>query len=109
MLLVETYNTTQSKNLKKITRIANQSVTIEGRSTTLNTVKGVVHSVTFGQTTDELLECLEDQGVTDLKLITIKRNNELIQTNSCILTFKKHQLPSVIKLSQWHNEVVHEY
>jgi hypothetical protein len=78
MLLVETYNTTQSKNLKKITRIANQSVTIEGRST-LNTVKGVVHSVTFGQTTDELLECLEDQGVTDLKRITIKRNNELIQ------------------------------
>lgn len=79
-------------------------------STSWNTVEGIVHSVVFGQSLiEELLEALKDQGVTEIKPIAIKRNHEIIQTNTYIITFEKQELLRVLKQSSWYNKLVQEY
>ena len=60
----------------------------------LNTSKGVVRSSELSLCTlDELKSHLANQGVTDIKRISIKRNEETINTNTYILTFNKSSLP----------------
>ena len=56
----------------------------------LNTSKGVVRSSELSLCTlDELESHLENQSVTNIKRISIKRNEETINTNTYILTFNK--------------------
>lgn len=58
---------------------------------------GIVRIIVFKQSLiEELFEALEDQGVLDIKRITIKRNNEIIQTNTFIITFEIQELPRVL-------------
>ena len=77
---------------------------------TLNRVKGVVRSLVMGQNTEaELLECLEEQGVTDISRVTIKKNQEIIKTNTYILQFQRHEVPKTVRISDWHGESVEEY
>ena len=50
-----------------------------------------------GVSEDEMLENLSSQGVSAVKRIHIRRNNELVPTNTFILTFSKPLLPDSIK------------
>ena len=50
-----------------------------------------------GVSEDELLDDLSSQGVSAVKRIHIRRNNELVPMNTFILTFCKRLLPDSIK------------
>ena len=52
---------------------------------------------------------MSDQGVNNIKRISFKRNENIIQTNTYILTFERQELPRIIKLFQRHSELVEEY
>ena len=65
----------------------------------LNTSKGVVRSSELSLCTlDELKLHLANQGVTDIKRISITRNEETINTNTYIVTFNKSSLPKELKV-----------
>ena len=65
----------------------------------LNTSKGVVRSSELSLCTlDELKSHLQNQGVIDIKRISIKRNDEIINTNTYIITFNKSSLPKELKV-----------
>ena len=58
--------------------------------TSLNSSKGVIRSRDLeGVSEDEMLDNLSSQGVSAVKRIHIRRNNELVPTNTFILTFCK--------------------
>ena len=66
--------------------------------TSLNSSKGVIRSRDLeGVSEDEMLDNLSSQGVSAVKRINIRRNNELVPTNTFILTFSKPLLPDSIK------------
>ena len=66
--------------------------------TSLNSSKGVIRSRDFeGVSEDEMLDNLSSQGVSAVKRIHIRRNNELVPTNTFILSFCKPLLPDSIK------------
>ena len=65
----------------------------------LYTSKGVVRSSELSLCTlDEIRSYLQQQGVTDVKRISIKRNEEIINTNTYIFSFNKPQLTKEIKV-----------
>ena len=65
----------------------------------LNTSKGVVRSSELSLCTlDEIKTYLKNQGVSDVKRITINRNQETITTNTYIFTFNTSQVPKEIKV-----------
>ena len=66
---------------------------------TLNLSKGVVRSPDLSLCTlDEIKNNLRGQGVTDAKQISIKRNNQIIPTNTYILNFNTPKPPTEIKI-----------
>ena len=65
----------------------------------LNLSKGVVRSLDLSLCTlDEIKSNLCKQGVTDAKWISIKRNNQIILTNTYILDFNTPKPPTEIKI-----------
>ena len=65
----------------------------------LNTSKDVVRSSELSLCTlDELKSHLANQGVTDIKRISIKQNEETINTITYILAFNKSSLPKELKV-----------
>ena len=50
-----------------------------------------------GVSEEEMCESLSSQGVSIVKRISMRRNNELIPTNTLILTFSKPILPESVK------------
>ena len=66
--------------------------------TSLNSSKGVIRLRDLeGVSEDEMLDNLSSQGVSAVKRIHIRRNNELVPMNTFILTFCKPLLPDSIK------------
>ena len=64
----------------------------------LNSSKGVKQSRDLeGVREDEMLENISSQEVSAVKRIHISRNNELVPTNTFILTFSKLLFPDSIK------------
>ena len=49
---------------------------------------------------------MREQGVSDIQRVKVKINGELLTTDTYILTFEKCERPRVIKLSDWHSELV---
>ena len=108
-LLIEVKSEAQGKKLKAIKSLSNITVTTELHRT-LNIVKGTVLSETMSQcTTEELMSKLKSQGVTKIKCMKTKVNNVLIDTNRYILTFQRTKLPTLIKLTDWHHEIIEMY
>ena len=60
----------------------------------LNSSKGVVRSPDLFCTYDKIKSNLRKQGVTDAKQMSIKRNNQIISTNTYILNFNTPKLPT---------------
>jgi len=108
-LLIEVKSDAQGKKLTLIKKLAEITVTAELHRT-LNTVKGTVVSETMSQcSTEKLMSKLKTQGVTKIERMKTRVNGELVDTNRYILTFERCQLPSLIKLTDWHHEIVDQY
>ena len=66
---------------------------------TLNTSKGVIRTQEIKNTTNEELKTqLKRQGVSDAKIITIRKNGDIIKLNTAVLTFNFPNPPADIKV-----------
>ena len=75
--------------------------------TYLNSSKGVIRSRDLeGISEEEICENLSSQGFISVKRIKVRRNNELVPTNTFILTFDVPTLPISVKAGYLHIPVV---
>ena len=96
-LLVECNKQHHSNCLLKSKVMCNIPIKVSAH-TSLNSSKGVIRSRDLqGVREDEMLDNLSSQGVSAVKRIHIRLNNELVPTNTFILTFCKPLLPDSIK------------
>ena len=95
--MVETNRKSQSENLLKITNFFNLNVTVTEHKT-LNSCKGIIRDRMLKHETEEnITEYLKTQGVTACKRFTIKKDGNLIETNTLLLTFNTTTLPKSLK------------
>ena len=96
-LLVEVVKRIQAENLLNTDVFVNIPVEVT-RHKSFNTCKGVIRSREFPECSDkEMLNNLRNEGVTDVRRIIVKRNNNTIATNTFVLTFDRPVLPKSIK------------
>ena len=96
-LLVETNRKSQTDNLLKITKFFNINVTVTEHKT-LNCCKGIIRDRMLKHETEEnITEYLNTQGVTACKRFKIKKDGNLIETNTLLLTFNTTTLPKSLK------------
>ena len=97
-LLIEVDRETHSTKLLAITELAQVPVKVSPHRT-LNTSKGVLKTPELKNTTrEELLTQLKKQGVTDARMVTNKKNGEMIRVNTAILTFNRPTPPATLKV-----------
>lgn len=108
-LQIEVRSKEQGDKLSQVKEIASQEVLIE-KHDNMNKVKGTVYSDTMANCTiDELQEALESQGVEKIERMKRRIGNELTETNRYILTFNRTELPRIIKITDWHHEIIDLY
>ncbi|GFV48001.1 RNA-directed DNA polymerase from mobile element jockey [Trichonephila clavipes] len=96
-LLIETMSDLQTKSFLLAKTFFNSPVTISPHKT-LNSCRGVISEPDLLSTPDaEILEGFSDQGVIQVRRITIKRDSNIIPTKHIILTFNKPKLPTTVK------------
>ena len=98
-LLVETTRKTQTENLKK-KQTSFFGVPVEvTEHKSLNSSKGIIRNpILRAETEENILEYLKPQGVTHVKRFTIRKNNEIINTNTLLLTFNSVVNPKALKI-----------
>ena len=96
-LLVECATDSHYRSLLKSRLLCNVPIKVTLHSS-LNSCKGVIRSRDLeGVGEEEICENLTSQGVVGVKRINIRRNNELVPTNTLILTFNSPTLPNSVK------------
>ncbi|GFT13418.1 uncharacterized protein TNCV_3200561 [Trichonephila clavipes] len=96
-LLIETISDLQTKSFLLAKTFFNSPVTVSPHKT-LNSCRGVISEPDLLSTPDaEILEGFSDQGVIQVRRITIKRDSNIIPTKHIILTFNKPKLPTTVK------------
>ena len=96
-LLVETTRRAQTENLLKVTKFFNMKVSVSEHRT-LNTSKGIIKDRTLkGETEKDICEYLKSQGVIAVKRFTIKKDHEVIETNTLLLTFNSITVPKTLR------------
>ncbi|XP_041378033.1 uncharacterized protein LOC121390316 [Gigantopelta aegis] len=96
-LLVECSTKKHSKCLPKSTILANIRIIVLPH-TSLNSSKGVIRCRDLeGVSDEEICDNLTSQDVTVVRRIKVRSNNELVPTNTFILTFSTPTLPHSIK------------
>ena len=97
-LLVETTRKTQTENLKKQTSFFGVPVEVTEHKS-LNSSKGIIRNpILRSETEENILEYLKPQGVTHVKRFTIRKNHEIINTNTLLLTFNSVVTPKTLKI-----------
>ena len=97
-LLVETTRRAQTENLLKVTKFFNMKVSVSEHRT-LNTSKGIIKDRTLkGETEKDICEYLKSQGVMAVKRFTIKKDHEVIETNTLLLTFNSITVPKTLRI-----------
>ena len=97
-LLVETTRRAQTENLLKVTKFFNMKVSVSEHRT-LNTSKGIIKDRTLkGETEKDICEYLKSQGVIAVKRFTIKKDHEVIETNTLLLTFNSITVPKTLRI-----------
>ena len=97
-LLIEVDRETFSTKLLAVKQIAGIPVKVSPHRT-LNTSKGVIRTQEIKNTTNEELKTqLKRQGVSDAKIITIRKNGDIIKLNTAVLTFNFPKPPADIKV-----------
>lgn len=108
-LLIEVKNRNQGEKLLKINKLAGKNTEVKPHPT-LNTVRGVIRSQTLGACTEEeIVEHLSDQGVLECRRHKIKKNGEWTNTDMYFITFALMERPQILKITDWHHELVEEY
>ena len=65
----------------------------------LNKSKGIIRCPALSRvTSDDIKEGMVEQGVTDVRRITVRRDGETKLTNTYVLTFNSPNLPTVVKI-----------
>ncbi|GFT99316.1 uncharacterized protein TNCV_3162111 [Trichonephila clavipes] len=96
-LLIETISDLQTKSFLLAKTFFNSPVTVSPHKT-LKSCRGVISEPDLLSTPDaEILEGFSDQGVIQVRRITIKRDSNIIPTKHIILTFNKPKLPTTVK------------
>ena len=97
-LLIEVDKKPYADNLLKMNNFAGLKIK-SFPHISLNSSKGVARSSELSLCTlDEIKTYLKPQGVSDVKRISIKRNDEIINTNTYIFTFNRSQVPKELKV-----------
>ena len=97
-LLIEVDKRTYADNLLNMKLFTNIKIKSYAHAS-LNSSKGVVRSSELSLCTlDEIKSHLKTQSVTDVKRITLKRNDQIISTDTYILTFGRPQIPKELKV-----------
>jgi hypothetical protein len=98
MLLIETKNEEQTKKLLSATLL--EDIPIEcTKHRTMNTCKAVIKCRDLRDVDDvEITKELAEQGVTNSQHITVRRNDQIQNTNTIILTFDRIIAPIAIKV-----------
>ena len=97
-LLIEVGKKAYADNLLKMKTFFNIKIKAYAHKT-MNSSRGVVRSSALSLCTlEELTTNLSNQGVTDVRRISIKRNDESILTNTYIMTFNKPKTPTELKI-----------
>ena len=94
-LLIEVYRHQQAKNLLGTTNFCGKQVKVTPHSS-LNTSKGVIRCYSLRNDTDnDILKYFEEEGVpvTHIRRISIKKQGNLVKTNTFVLTFNTPELP----------------
>ena len=108
-LQIEVKTKEQGEKLMKITEIAKENVLVQYHDA-MNKIKGTLYSDTMSNSTlEELQEALKDQGVEKIERMKKKVGDKLVETNRYVLTFDRNELPRVIRITDWHHEVVDFY
>ncbi|GBN32964.1 hypothetical protein AVEN_123569-1 [Araneus ventricosus] len=96
-LLVEVESPKQAKEIAKIKSLSTIPVTVKPHAT-LNSSKGVIScGELLNESEEKITEELKSQGVIHVRLITIRRDGQLLNTKHLILTFDSKKLPEHIK------------
>ncbi|GFW77651.1 uncharacterized protein TNCV_133421 [Trichonephila clavipes] len=96
-LLIETKSAVQTKSFLLAKSFINSPVTISPHKT-LNSCRGVIFELDLLTTPEaEILEGFSNQGVIQVRRITIKKETTVIPTKHLILTFSSPTLPQTIK------------
>ena len=65
----------------------------------MNTSKGIIRCPALNRvTSDDIKEGMVEQGVTDVRRITVRRDGETKLTNTYVLTLNSPTLPTVVKM-----------
>jgi hypothetical protein len=98
----------QGEKVQSIKKIGGNPVVVEEHRT-LNSTRGVVRSAGFGHSTmEELKESLLDQGVTDIRRMSVREGSKIIQTDTYFITFNRITRPASLRLD-WYSVRVSEY
>ncbi|GFV09916.1 RNA-directed DNA polymerase from mobile element jockey [Trichonephila clavipes] len=96
-LLIETNSALQTKSFLLAKSFLDSPITISPHKT-LNSCRGVISESDLLTTPDaEILDGFSDQGVIQVRRITIKKDNSVIPTKHLILIFNRPKLPTTIK------------
>lgn len=108
-LLVESNNSTQSENILKLQSLAGHKVKTSP-DPILSFAKGVVRSKAMVRMTDEeLKKRLSSQGVTHIDRMKTRTNGIEKDSGTFILSFKGSSPPALVRLNEWHCEIVDPY
>ena len=97
-LLVETTRKMQTDIPLKSKKFFNLPVEVKPHKT-LNSSKGIIRDRNLkGESEKNILEYLENQGVTAVKRFTVKKGQDTINTNTILLTFDSVVPPKSLKI-----------
>ena len=97
-LIVETTRKMQTDILLKSKKFFNLPVEVKPHKT-LNSSKGIIRDRNLkGESEKNILEYLENQGVTAAKRFTVKKGQDTINTNTILLTFDSVVPPKSLKI-----------
>ncbi|XP_055939445.1 uncharacterized protein LOC129969062 [Argiope bruennichi] len=95
-LLIEVNSKKQAQQVTKLKALATIPVTVSPHSS-LNYSKGVITcGELYNVSLEEISKGFQQQGVTHVRRITIRRNGQLINTKHLILTFHSPKLPEFV-------------
>lgn len=108
-LLLITKSKEQSKKATTLKTIDGKPVTVSPHKS-MNQIKGTVYSETLGQsTTEQIMEKLQDYGVSNIERMKHRVDGQFTYSNRYIFTFERTTLPRLLKLAEWHHEIVELY
>ena len=97
-LLIQCAKESHAKTLLQMKTFCNLKCSVTPHSS-LNTSKGIVRCPALSKVTPEhIIEFMGEQGVTDVRRITVRRDCIIKPNNTFVLTFNTPILPTVVKI-----------